>query len=89
MAHDIAIKGVDGSIRWSYHTAATLHGWSLERDEHGRLLTATVTNADIFRISQRPLVFEMPHANGVTRWRIIELHISGASLSARLGPRET
>lgn len=89
MAHDIAITGVDGCIRWGYHTAATVHGWSVAHDEHGRVLTATVTNADTFRLSQRPLVFEMSHAKGVTRWRIIELQMSGASLSARLGPRET
>jgi hypothetical protein len=86
---ELTLKGVDGSIRWGYHTAATIRGWALERDEQGRLLTATVTHADTFRLSQRPLVFEMPHANGVTRWRIIELQISGASLSARLGQRET
>lgn len=85
----VALKGVDGSIRWGYHTAASVHNWSLERDDHGRLLTATVTNADTFRLSQQPLVFEMPHAHGVWRWTILELQISGAALHARLGQRET
>jgi hypothetical protein len=85
----LTLTGASASLRWGYHTAATLESWALDRDEHGRVLTATVTHADTFRLSQRPLVFEMPHANGVTRWRIIELQISGASLNARLGQRET
>lgn len=85
----LTVKGMDGSIRWAYHTAALIRAWTIEHGDQGYTLSATVVKSDIFRISQRPLVFIAPHVKGVWRWPVIELQISGASLTAKLGPRDT
>lgn len=86
---ELTLQGVDASLRWGYHAAATLRGWRIERDERGwGALTATVIKADTFRLSQRPLVFAAAHTKGTWRWNVTELQISGAVLTARLGQRE-
>ena len=81
----IALKGVDGEIRWSYHRAATLGTWTLDA---GRL-TAKVTTSNAFQLSQQPLTFTVRRSNGaVWSWPICEIHIDGSSLSAVLVPEE-
>lgn len=89
MSHTITIRGVTGSLRWGYHVAGTLSAWRIERVETRWTLTATIDASDAFRLTQRPLVFEAPHAQGVWRWPIRTLQIEGVSLTATLGPKDT
>lgn len=83
-----AIRGKDASLKWEYYPAADLRNWTITSDEGGRTLTATVLQSDAYRLSQRPLVFAARHPKGTWKWSVLELQISGASLTAKLGPRE-
>lgn len=85
----MTVRGLDARLQWGYYAAGTLGAWSVTTAEDGRVtLTATVVSTDAFRVSQRPLVFVAPHARGVWSWPILELQVSGATLSARLGPKK-
>jgi hypothetical protein len=88
MAHSVTVSGVVGSLKWSYHEAATVTAWTVTRAGDAWHLTATIGTSDPSRVSQRPLRFVAPHATGAWRWPIQELQISGASLTAVLGPPE-
>lgn len=82
----MTIRGELGELRWGYQVAVVLRPWLITRTESGSwALTGTVERADTFRLSQQPLVFASP--NG-WRWPVESLQISGASLSAVLGPKE-
>lgn len=86
----LTATGTAASLRWSYHTAATVRAWTVQRDDDGVWrLTATVTSSDAFRLTQRPLTFEVTHQHGRWVWPIEELQITGAALTARLGPKES
>jgi len=85
----VEIDGVTASLRWGYTSAATLGTWTLTKRDDGRWsLKAVVVLADTFRVSQRPLVFEAPHANGVWRWPVVELQMLDGSLTATVGAYE-
>jgi hypothetical protein len=80
------ITGERGEVRWGYQVAAVLHPWSMTTLESGGwALLGTCESADTYRVSQHPLVFVAP--NG-WRWPVASLQVSGASLSATLGPKE-
>lgn len=81
-------SGIDGRLYWSYHRAADVRGWRIDGDAHGFSLTAEVRNADTFRLSQRPLVFVALLPKGQWRFPVLELQMTGATLNARLGPKE-
>ena len=86
----VSLSGVEGAVRWGYHSAAILGAWSISRTETAAVvLTATVAQADAFRLSQRPIVFVAHHAKGTWRWPIASLQVTGASLTAVLGQRES
>lgn len=83
------LSGVVASLRWGYHSAAALGAWTVTRTEHGWSLTAAVLSTDAFRLSRRPLAFVAPHEKGMWTWPIVgEPQITGAQLSAALGPME-
>lgn len=82
------IRGPSGELRWGYHTAGTIGPWMITREAGALQLTATVTEMNAFRISQRPLAFVVPHSQGVWRWPMLELQIQDGALTARLGPME-
>lgn len=87
--HQVRWTGVEGGVRWGYHTAATLKHWALESSGAGWSLEATVQAADTFRVSQRPLTFVVQRPRGIVwRWPVESLQIEGATLTARLGPQE-
>lgn len=88
MAHTVTVSGVQGSLKWSYHEAGTLGAWTVTTAAGVRTLSATLVSSDAFRVSQRPLRFVASHANGAWVWPIQELQISGAQLTAVLGPPE-
>lgn len=76
-------------MRWGYHQAATLRDWTIEKSAGGYALSAQVVNADTFRVSQRPLTFVAPVQGGSWRFPITTLQMTGVSLSATLGPKES
>jgi hypothetical protein len=82
------ISGQQGSLMWAYHTAAAVRDWTITNGELGRTLSARLEKTDSFRVSQRPLTFVATHANRAWRWPITTLQITGATLTAVLGPRE-
>lgn len=86
----VTVRGVTARLTWGYHVAATLGAWTVTQSTEGKwMLTAIVVSTDTFRVAQRPLVFEVPTDKGVWRWPIVALQITGASLTATLGPKET
>lgn len=83
------VSGVQGILRHGYHKAGTLGAWTVTRNEGTWTLSASIVETDAFRISQRPLAFVAQHQHGMWRWPIVgELQITGASLTAVLGPKE-
>ena len=83
------ITGVSSSLRWGYTSAATLGAWTVTKREDGKWsLSAAVLTSDAFRVAQRPLVFEAPHAKGAWRWPVLELQAVNGSITATLGPHE-
>lgn len=76
-------------LRHGYHVAGTLGAWTVTKTEHGWTLTASVLTSDAFRVSQRPLAFVAKHQTGLWCWPITTLQMTGASLSAELGPMES
>lgn len=89
MPNSLAITGVTGDLRWGYLPAGVVERWTVTHDEAGWTLTApTVKEMDTFRLSQQPIVFVAPHAQGVWRWPLRTLQIVDGTLSASLGPPE-
>lgn len=84
----VTIRGVEAVLRHGYHVAGTLGPWTVTRGDSGWTLSASVIKADAFRVSQRPLAFMATHATGTWRWSVTTLQITGASLTAVLGPME-
>lgn len=79
--NQIAIKGVAGEVRWSYHRAASLGAWTLE----GTHLSASVVEADALRLAQHPLMFVVPRPKGTAwSWPIGSVRIDGTTLHAEL-----
>jgi len=83
----VTVSGVEGRVMWGYRFAGTLHTWTITKNEgEGWSLSGTLSAVDDFVVSQRPLKFVAP--NG-WRWPIVDaLQTVGASVSARLGPKE-
>jgi hypothetical protein len=85
----IVIKGAAAQIKWVYHEAASLSAWTVTPDQiGGGTLTATVIQMDALRVAQQPLTFVVPRTGTPWRWSVSTLQITGASLSATLGPLE-
>jgi hypothetical protein len=52
-------------------------------------LSGTIVEMHAIRLEQRPLVFVVPTERGAWSWPIVgALDITGASCTARLGPKE-
>lgn len=84
--NDLRVKGAAAELRWGYHRAATLGAWSVGGTPGAWTFTATVVEADTFRVSQRPLKVVTP--NG-WHWPVFTLQMTGTSLTAVVGPMET
>ena len=83
----VTLRGVSGELRYVYQLAGTVTEWTITQESGVWSLAGTIDTLDTFRASQRPLTFVIPHARGQWLWPITSLQISGASLSAVLGPR--
>jgi len=90
------IRGVVAQVRWAYYTAAAVEGFTVVRAQAPRRpgvpprwsLTARVVTADPFKMTQRPLLFVVPHAKGRWQWPIESFTMTAGSLTATLGPVE-
>lgn len=52
------VSGLRGRVQWHYHIAADVGGFTVDRDEDGRLwLRAAVGPFNEYRLSQTPLTF--------------------------------
>lgn len=84
------IAGDVGLVKWSYHTAAVLHQFSVSTEPAGqRVLRGRLVDPDAFKMSQAPLTFDVPTAVGLMRWPIQDWRLEGAVFVARLGEMET
>lgn len=66
------MRGILGRVQWHYVTAAEVQGYTVSRAEGAPdwELTATITAANRFRLSQWPLMFVAPTTRGAFRWAI-------------------
>lgn len=77
----IVFTGPAATVRLGYQKAATVGSWRVE----GGVLTATVVDADGFRITQSPLELEIPNKEGPpTRRRLADVTVANGYLTARL-----
>jgi tripartite-type tricarboxylate transporter receptor subunit TctC len=81
-----AKPGAVGRIMWSYFTAATVQGYTLTKHQAGGwTMDGHVADANPFNLTQRPLVFHVPHKKGVWHWPVVSVTIQDRYLVARLG----
>lgn len=80
------LKGVNGLIKWHYHTAAVINGYTVACSKPDRQwsMRATVTTVDDFKLAQTPLIFVATHQGGEWRWVIQTLAREGNTVSASL-----
>ena len=84
----VLLHGITGHARTWDHLAASLGPWSIRMDGTGSTLTATVRDHEPQRVTQRPLVFEVPRPGKPWRWTVDTLQIDGSTCTAQLGPSE-
>lgn len=78
------VQGTEGEIRWVYLPAVVFGPWKYEGQGTTGTLTAQVVSRDEFRIGQRPLVAIVPMGRATWRWSVINLQISGTTLTAHV-----
>ena len=79
------IEGLAATVRLGYQRAAALGAWKVEGD----WFTATVVEADAFRLTQSPLTLEIVNKDGPpTRRPLADVTVNRGQLSARLLPRQ-
>ena len=95
MFNKIAVRGQRGSLLWASGDAARLGPWTATRAQRGSAWTlrASLTWHDSFRVQQLPLYFTAPRISrpaGLWCFPVIpkSLRITGAALTAKLGPPE-
>lgn len=79
------ITGTGGELRCKWQRAAVLSSWTVTKGESGFVLSGTLVNSN-FWVSQQPLSFVAPKG---LRWPVVSLEMTGASLTATLGPMES
>jgi len=80
----IVIEGVEAVVRCGYQRAADLGAWKVEGD----WFVAAVKSFDSFRITQTPLVLEIPNRDGEpTRRPLADVTVYQGQLSGRLLPK--
>jgi hypothetical protein len=95
------VKGVIGQIKWMYHVAADIHGYTVSRSKETKQwsLRATAISVDAYQLEQTPLTFVAPIKNriwdeateqwnsvdGEWRWPIESIEVDGSMVVAQLG----
>jgi hypothetical protein len=85
----VTVTGVQGSLRWGYHVAASIRDWTITRTARTSTLTGGVASVDRFRTTQRPLYFVALIQGGAWQWPVVRLEINDRTVRAELGPQET
>lgn len=80
----LSITGHEGELRWVYLPAVIFGPWSFTGDMVGGTLTARVVSCDEFRMQQRPLAAVVPMGRAEWRWSVIDVQISGDTLTANV-----
>lgn len=80
------ITGATGTVRWGYRTVAQLASWSFTRTDQGGTMTAQITDADEFGLTQRPLVVVVPAGRSQWRWPVSDLQRDGLTVNMVVGP---
>ena len=87
----MTIRGAVGSVRWGYHRAAEVRGWTATLDKTTKTWTlgAAVVRADPFLGARSALVFVVALKGGrAWQWPVRDLAIADGRLRATLGPME-
>lgn len=84
----MTIRGATGEIKWAYMAAAVFGPWRIETDENESTLTGTLVSVDDYRVAQAPLVAVVTVGRQRLTWPVHSLQISGATVTAHLGPRQ-
>lgn len=84
----IALRGVEGAVKWGYYSAATLGAWTLSWEGAAGSLTGTVKQADAFRVAQHPLTFVVQRPTCTWSWPVDSLQIVDGQLHAVVRPPE-
>jgi len=89
MFRSLTMKGAEAQIRWAYHRAASLGAWELSASGPIGTFTATVIEADTFKLSQPALSVRIPRPNG-SAWSypVQSLHVADGTLTARVSLQE-
>lgn len=85
------IRGVVGQVKWGYHNAAAIDGYTVSRDKATKRfsLVGTVVLSDSFKLKQKPLRFVAPFVTkdgkpSAWEWLITEFELQGGVMRARL-----
>ena len=79
--NSFTFRGAAAELRWGYHQAAVLASWEMGP---GGTVTAKVVSKDDFKVTQAPLTFVVPHANGKWVYTVNSLQITGQTLTASI-----
>lgn len=87
MFDSLVLRGGEGAIVWSYHTAAVCKTWAVTKGNGGTwALSATVTRADPWKLRQTGLRFTAPRKGGFLTFPVLAVALVDAShVSATLG----
>jgi hypothetical protein len=90
MFRSATLSGRDGAtVQWGYHCAASLASWSLSANGATGTLTATVGEADPFKLEQPGLKFCVIRQTGLPwEWPITALHIADRTITATVDLQE-
>lgn len=80
--------GPSGLIVHVYAPAVTFGRWSCDADQQGGTLTAEIVSVDNYRIKQRPLYTSIAMGRATWRRPVMDVQISGKTLTATLGAVE-
>jgi hypothetical protein len=86
------LRGVVGTIKWGFYTAAAINGYTVTKEQNGQwVLTATVVLSDAFKmnLADHPLTFVAKHAKGEWSWPIESYRFHEGltgPMTAKLGP---
>ena len=85
----LTLTGHDGAIVWGYHTAASVVSWSLSATGTTGTLTAKVSKADTFKLTQQDLKFRVRRQTGTSwEWPIDSLHVADGTVTATVRLQE-
>lgn len=85
----LTLTGHDDAIVWGYHTAASVVSWSLSATGTTGTLTAKVSKADSFKLTQQDLKFRVRRQTGTSwEWPIDSLHIADQTITATVRLQE-